>query len=345
MAYLYALTDTWNDGAATFNGIKLNITDIASAAASSALELQRNGITIFKVSKDGNAINIGSTGTTAGISAPDWLLLGGSASSYEQMIAIRNGQLNLASNMQLYWSSSLGPADNTNGGAFGIPDGSDTYSFGRQSPSSASKIYSYNTFTDASNYERAAISWSGNVLTIGTQAAGTGTKRALAFDASNISYTAAGLLTLGGDPVITSSNWTTIGGSNSATGTMSIRNNALQLASSTYLGWSTSTTVPAQNANNGRLEVAAANTFSFGRGSVNSATKLHVFNAFTDASNYERAVFSWASNVLTIGTEALGTGTKRNLVLDGANRAAYDAAPSTAVIRDILISHGLMAAA
>jgi hypothetical protein len=41
-----------------------------------------------------------------------------------------------------------------------------------------------------------------------------------------------------------------------------------------------------------------------------------------------------------------GTGTVANgaVVLNGGNRAAYDAAPSTTVIRDILISHGLMAA-
>jgi hypothetical protein len=53
---------------------------------------------------------------------------------------------------------------------------------------------------------------------------------------------------------------------------------------------------------------------------------------------------------VTTGTGAdleLGGGsgsTKGNVILDGGNRAAYDAAPSTTVIRDILISHGLMAA-
>jgi len=45
-------------------------------------------------------------------------------------------------------------------------------------------------------------------------------------------------------------------------------------------------------------------------------------------------------------TLAGGTGSvaKGNVVLDGGNRAAYDASPSATVIRDILISHGLMAA-
>ena len=35
----------------------------------------------------------------------------------------------------------------------------------------------YNTFTDASNYERAKIGWNANVLEIGTEAAGTGVAR------------------------------------------------------------------------------------------------------------------------------------------------------------------------
>jgi len=71
---------------------------------------------------------------------------------------------------------------------------------------------------------------------------------------------------------------------------------------------------------------------------------FRIYNTFTDVSNYERAVFGWNTNVLTIGTEAAGTGTKRALKMDSSNRAAYDAAPSTTVIRDILISFGLMAA-
>jgi hypothetical protein len=55
---------------------------------------------------------------------------------------------------------------------------------------------------------------------------------------------------------------------------------------------------------------------------------------------------------VTTGTGAsltLGGGSgdvaKGNVILDGGNRAAYDAAPDAATIRDILISHGLMAAA
>jgi len=47
-----------------------------------------------------------------------------------------------------------------------------------------------------------------------------------------------------------------------------------------------------------------------------TATNLYVHNTYTDASNYERAVIGWNSNVLQIGTEAAGTGTRRSINLN-----------------------------
>lgn len=43
----------------------------------------------------------------------------------------------------------------------------------------AGRVRAYNTFTDASNYERGKIEWASNVLRIGTEKAGTGSARAL----------------------------------------------------------------------------------------------------------------------------------------------------------------------
>jgi hypothetical protein len=48
-----------------------------------------------------------------------------------------------------------------------------------------------------------------------------------------------------------------------------------------------------------------------------------------------------ASLTLAGGT---GSGGRGNVVLHGGNRAPYNASPSLTDIRDILISHGLMAA-
>ena len=58
---------------------------------------------------------------------------------------------------------------------------------------------------------------------------------------------------------------------------------------------------------------SAANTLVLSGGAT--AQNFHVYNTYTDASNYERGVFDWSSsaNVLTIGTANAGTGSARNL--------------------------------
>jgi hypothetical protein len=58
------------------------------------------------------------------------------------------------------------------------------------------------------------------------------------------------------------------------------------------------------------LRDAAANILAQ-RNGVN-AQAFRLYNTYTDASNYERATFSWASNLLTFGTENAGTGTNRD---------------------------------
>jgi hypothetical protein len=44
------------------------------------------------------------------------------------------------------------------------------------------KIYSNNSYTNSSNYERASQSWGSNLYTIATEAAGTGTNRDMEFN-------------------------------------------------------------------------------------------------------------------------------------------------------------------
>jgi hypothetical protein len=41
------------------------------------------------------------------------------------------------------------------------------------------------------------------------------------------------------------------------------------------------------------------------------------YNSYTDASNYERGALKWDTNELVIGTEALGTGTDREIEIAG----------------------------
>lgn len=63
---LLDLSQTWNDVAVTFTGLKLNVTSTASATASLLLDLQVGGATIFNIKKGGQVITAnGSAGTPA----------------------------------------------------------------------------------------------------------------------------------------------------------------------------------------------------------------------------------------------------------------------------------------
>jgi hypothetical protein len=53
---LDALSVTWNDGATSFNAIKMDVTDTASAATSDLLDLQVGSSSVLNVRKDGQVI-------------------------------------------------------------------------------------------------------------------------------------------------------------------------------------------------------------------------------------------------------------------------------------------------
>ena len=59
------ITGTWNSGAITHDGIKLNVTNTASAAGSKLIDLQIGGTTRFKVDKDG-LTTLGTAGSLIG---------------------------------------------------------------------------------------------------------------------------------------------------------------------------------------------------------------------------------------------------------------------------------------
>jgi hypothetical protein len=72
MAFIYDLTDTWNNAGISFNGIKLNATDTASASGSKLLDLQINGASKFIVGKTGTVTATGIIeSTTGGFKFPD----------------------------------------------------------------------------------------------------------------------------------------------------------------------------------------------------------------------------------------------------------------------------------
>ena len=63
---ILSATSTWNDGGVTFNGIKLNITNTASAAASKLIDLQIGSTTQFSVTKIGDTQILGDLNIDGG---------------------------------------------------------------------------------------------------------------------------------------------------------------------------------------------------------------------------------------------------------------------------------------
>lgn len=68
MSFIYDMTDTWNAAGTTFNAIKMNVTDSASAAGSLLVNTQVGGVTQFSVGKSGNGYFAGNVGI--GTSSP-----------------------------------------------------------------------------------------------------------------------------------------------------------------------------------------------------------------------------------------------------------------------------------
>lgn len=152
----FSLTQTWNNAGVTFKGLTLDITDTASANNSKYFEISLAGSTypIFEVLKTAGStqLNIRQSNGTIRHS------LGSSGGN---------------SYLQLLNSSGVG--------AFLTDEGAHVLALRNSTNAQTFRIY--NTFTDASNYERAEIGWSSNVLRILTGAAGTGTVRSLGFGA------------------------------------------------------------------------------------------------------------------------------------------------------------------
>ena len=77
-----------------------------------------------------------------------------------------------------------------------------------------------------------------------------------------------------------------------------------------YFGFTNTTHADtASSAVDVRLQREAANHLAMVNGT--NASTFSVSNTFTDASNYERGVLKWDSNILKIGTESAGTGSDR----------------------------------
>jgi hypothetical protein len=174
------INQTWNTtGIPTL--IKANVTDTASSSSSLLMDLQVGGSSRFQVLKTGPLRLYSSVGavTTVGVG------------TFNGELTITNGQagyfngnnlaIQLRSDGYFGWSSTT-----TNDGTSTIDtrlyrDSANTLA--QRNATNAQTFRIYNTFTDASNYERGKLEWASNEFRIGTEAAGTGTVRTIRLQA------------------------------------------------------------------------------------------------------------------------------------------------------------------
>lgn len=179
------LAAVWNTSGAP-SAIYLDVTDTASDAASRLLDLRVGGSSKFRVGKSGQVIaGAGADGihieTSGGASNRGFGQYGsrpamfyGSASI--PSVALNSGKLALASDWALVWASTSDPIL----GAVDLILARDAANvLAQRNGVNAQAFRLYNTYTDASNYERGGIRWNGNVLELFTSAAGTGTARGI----------------------------------------------------------------------------------------------------------------------------------------------------------------------
>jgi hypothetical protein len=153
---IFDMTDTWNAGATTFTAIKMNVTDTASASGSLLVDLQVGGNSRFYVRKDGflrSAQNIEAAGGNFVSSTDSGGLFFGSSSD----TVIRRDAANTVA---------------------------------QRNGASAQAYRIYNTFTDASNYERVALEWASNVAYLRPQNAGSGSARLLVYNSGTTTVAA-----------------------------------------------------------------------------------------------------------------------------------------------------------
>lgn len=182
---LFDMADTWNDGATTFTAIKMNVTDTASDAASLLMDLQVGGVSQFNIGKGTGPITFeqGSAAGRTKLTLPQY-----------SEISPEDGRIGISAgtNVRVWFEDGITVFGK---GKIGFSAGLNSASYSsttdvtlrRDGPgilaqredTNAQTFNLYNTYTDASNYERLKVGWNANALELKPEAAGTGTTRVL----------------------------------------------------------------------------------------------------------------------------------------------------------------------
>ena len=182
------LSQTWNNAAVTFTGILATFTNTASNAASRLIDLRVGADSFFSVNRSGTITGVVASGgtllTSSGSGAFDINASGGARIRFAPSGV--GGRMLLWSGTGKYQFFPSAATANTSLGLFVSTEGTNNV-MALENATNPQTFRIYNTYTDASNYERGFLRWTSNVLQIGTEKGGTGgSARALEFQTDGV---------------------------------------------------------------------------------------------------------------------------------------------------------------
>ena len=320
------------------NGTGLGV-NAASGFAGNLLDLQVNGTSQFNVLSNGVIYLSGnkedSSGACIRTNKYRYTGIGWDATGY--ILELKSAGVNvlLNQNQQFIfsdprWQIGFSPTSGGTPDLWITRDAANTLAQRNDTNSQTFRLY--NTYTDASNYERTSITRDSSGLVIDAQKGGTGVDPTNLLDlqvggssrfkvspTGDITFNNATLVRTDATSLVFSSSdgyqrvlAYSLGDTNASVriGDPGLAGDVrLSLAADAAIGWCSSAIVGTPF--DLILKRDAAGILAQ-RNATNAQT-YRLYNTYTDGSNYERHTHSWSGNVLNIANEAAGSGTLRGI--------------------------------
>lgn len=160
------ITQTWNNAAVVFSAAKINVTNTASASGSRLLDLGVGGSTLFAIDKSGDIAKVSASSFYIKPATGQYTYLG--ADGGGGALVVRSGALSFTDSVDLWLYRDAANV------------------LAQRNSTFAQTFRLCSTYTDASNYERQALTYDGVQFTWAAENAGTGTMRPMRITTGSI---------------------------------------------------------------------------------------------------------------------------------------------------------------